>query len=72
MNNTRTYTIKGAHCGACIEMIKRTLLKLEGVEDMSIDFDEKRISLQTNNTYNETAALAAVSDEGYELEIIHQ
>ncbi len=72
MNSTRQYIVKGAHCGACIEVIKRVLNRIGGIEDMSVDYDHKQIILQTNDTYDETAALAAVSDKGYELQVVNQ
>lgn len=66
---TRKYTVKGAHCGSCMEMIKRTMSKADGVEDMDVSFEDKKISVETNDLYDETAVLAAVSDEGYELQV---
>lgn len=64
---TKTYKLEGIHCGACVEMIKRTLKKVRGIHDMHADFDEKVITLSVMKDYDETAARKSVSELGYKL-----
>lgn len=68
MNQSKTYSIKGVHCGACIEMIKKTLHKVEGIEDISADFDGKKVTLNISEKYDEDTAFQAVSELGYQLQ----
>lgn len=68
MNQSKTYSIKGVRCGACIEMIKKTLSKVDGIEGIQADFDSKKITLDVTEKYNENTAFNAVSELGYQLQ----
>ncbi len=67
MNQSKTYSVKGIHCGACIEMIKKELNKLDGIEQIQADFDRREVTLTVSDKYNEAAAFEAVSELGYQL-----
>src|SRR3989338_10895650 len=64
---TKTYKMEGIHCGACVEMIKRTLTKVKGVHDMHADFNKKEITLELLKDYDEAVARKSVSELGYKL-----
>ena len=65
--NTKTYKMEGMHCGACVEMIKKTLTKVKGIHDMHADFNKKEITLELLKDYDETVARKSVSELGYKL-----
>lgn len=37
MNNPKIYKIKGMHCASCASIIERTIKKIDGVEDISVN-----------------------------------
>lgn len=51
-------------------MIKKAFSKVKGVQDMSVDFDEKEITVYITDGYDEATALNAVAQQGYQLERI--
>lgn len=53
MNQVQTFKLKGMHCASCANIIERTLKKMDGVEDVSVNygnestkisFDESKVS----------------------------
>ncbi len=58
MNTPKTYKVKGMHCASCSSIIERTVKKIEGVEDISVNngtenakisFDETKTSPESFN-----------------------
>ena len=56
--NTHLYKVKGMHCASCASIIERTIKKMEGVEDISVNngtenakvsFDDTKTSLPAFN-----------------------
>lgn len=52
MNTPKTYRIKGMHCASCASIIERTVKKIEGVEDISVNSgtENAKISFDENKT----------------------
>lgn len=38
MNTSQTYGLKGMHCASCAKIIERTLRKMDGVEEVSVNY----------------------------------
>ena len=58
MNISKTYKIRGMHCASCASIIERTIKKIDGVENISVNngtenakitFDETRASPESFN-----------------------
>ena len=58
MNTSLTYKVKGMHCASCASIIERTVKKIEGVEEISVNngtenakisFDESKTSPESFN-----------------------
>ena len=58
MNNTQTYKVKGMHCASCASIIERTVKKVDGVEEISVNpgtesakisFDEQKTNPEALN-----------------------
>ena len=52
MSTTNTYKIKGMHCASCASIIERTVKKIDGVEDISVNngTENAKISFNTEKT----------------------
>lgn len=52
MKNTQTLNIKGMHCASCASVIERTIKKIEGVEEISVNngTENAKISFDQNIT----------------------
>ncbi len=50
--NTKTYKVKGMHCASCAGIIERTVKKIEGVENISVNngTENAKISFNENKT----------------------
>ena len=59
--DTRTYDIKGMHCGGCVSMIKDQVCKLPGVE--SCDVKMNKVTLKGGGL-DDNAVKAAVAKAG--------
>src|SRR3989344_1731269 len=45
MNHTQTYKIKGMHCASCASIIEKTLKKVDGVEDVQVNYGTETAKL---------------------------
>src|ERR1035437_9600535 len=52
MNTSATYRIKGMHCASCGSIIERTIKKIDGVENISVNngTENAKISFDTSKT----------------------
>jgi Cu+-exporting ATPase len=50
--NTKIYKIKGMHCASCGSIIERTIKKMDGVENISVNngTENAKISFDENKT----------------------
>ena len=49
---TKTYRVKGMHCASCASIIERTVKKIDGVEEISVNngTENAKISFDKNKT----------------------
>ena len=76
MNTIKTYRVKGMHCASCASIIERTLKKIDGVEDISVNsgtenakitFDESNISPINFNEKLEPLGYTLVIPESHDM-----
>jgi P-type Cu+ transporter len=72
MNKVTTYRVKGMHCASCTSIIERTVKKIDGVEDISVNsgtenakitFDESKITNEDFNKKLEPLGYTLVANE---------
>ncbi len=56
MKNVKIYNVKGMHCASCASIIERTVKKIDGVEDISVNpgTENAKISFDTTKTSPES------------------
>src|SRR3989344_6871136 len=47
---TKTYRVKGMHCASCASIIERTVKKIEGVENISVNNGTENAKISFDNT----------------------
>lgn len=60
---TQIFEVENIKCGGCVNSIKTALLKLDNVEDVSVDKDIDTISL--TGTIERTLVLKKLNELGY-------
>lgn len=76
MNKVNIYRVKGMHCASCASIIERTVKKIDGVEDISVNsgtenakitFDESKISPHDFNKKLEPLGYTLAIDESHKI-----
>ena len=59
------YSIEGVKCGGCVTVVKEKLSKLDNVDNVEINIQEKTIEVEGNASKEELQA--ALSDTNYKI-----
>ena len=65
MTQTVTYTVPEIHCAHCALAIREEVSAVEGVDEVDVDLEAKRVTIQ-GRALDETALRAAIAEAGYE------
>jgi copper chaperone len=65
MSETVTYSVPAVHCAHCAMSIREEVTEVEGVEDVDVDLDSKRVTV-TGRELDDAALRAAIVEAGYE------
>lgn len=60
-----TYTVPGMHCGHCKAAVEREVSQLEGIDDVLVDLETKRVVVR-GGRLDDAAIRAAIDEAGYE------
>ena len=64
----KTYSIKGMHCASCVNVLERSLKKIDGVSDANVNLATEKATISFNlKKVNEKSLALAVSNAGYEM-----
>lgn len=63
----KSYDVKGMHCASCVRVIERTLKKVDGVSEASVNLATNRATVHFGEHTSEQAMASAVKKKGYEL-----
>ena len=61
-----TYSVPGVSCDHCRAAITDEVSKVDGVEDVEVDLESKRVTVR--GPANDGAILAAIDEAGYDVE----
>ena len=65
MSDTKTYTVPAIHCGHCAAAIKEEVARVEGVETVDVDLDDKVVTIR-GEALSDQALREAIAEAGYE------
>ena len=51
MDTLKIYKIKGMHCASCASIIERTIKKIDGVEEISVNNGTENAKIIFNQTF---------------------
>lgn len=63
----KTFDVKGMHCASCVNVLERTLKKVEGVTHANVNLATNKATVSYSNHTPEHALASAVKQKGYEL-----
>lgn len=63
----KTFDVVGMHCASCVRVIERTLQKVEGVQEATVNLATNKATVQYNEHASEQAMATAVNNAGYTL-----
>jgi len=69
MSNIKLY-VEGMNCGGCVSSIQDALAIDPAISEVSIELDNKTVSLATEKSIDEVLSL--LQDAGYEAEAVKQ
>ena len=67
MEMKKTFDVKGMHCASCVRVIERTLQKVEGVKEASVNLATNKATVSYEDHTSEHDMASAVKKSGYEL-----
>ena len=67
-----TLPVKGMTCAACVRAVENALSRLEGVEDVNVNFASEKATLKIDSDIPLESIIKAVKDEGYDVVTIKQ
>ena len=68
--NKIVFEVKDMNCKSCVNAIERKLKSIEGVRDVDIDFQTKKIIVQHDNpNLCQEDVTCAVEDMGYKVQV---
>ena len=65
MSETLVYSVPAIHCAHCAMSIREEVSEVEGVEDVAVDLDAKRVTI-SGRDLDDAALRAAIEEAGYE------
>lgn len=60
-----TYSVPGMHCAHCERAVKDQVARVEGVDEVAVDLDAKRVTVRGEHL-DDAAVRAAIAEAGYE------
>ena len=69
--NTTHLIVNGMNCGACVQHVTRALEETAGVQNAEVDLSSGRAAVQHDASTQAEALTAAVTDAGYEAEVVN-
>ena len=63
----KTVTVDGMHCQKCVARITDALKKIDGVKKVSIDLDEKTVSIISKSELPLTAVKSTIESLGFKV-----
>ena len=67
MSETVTYSVPAIHCDHCAMSIREEVSGVEGVNQVAVDLDSKRVTV-TGRGLDDATLRAAIVEAGYEAE----
>jgi copper chaperone CopZ len=67
MNQMKTYTVSGMHCGHCVASVSEEVQEIAGVEDVDIVLETGALTVTSAQPIDDAAVKAAVEEAGYQL-----
>ncbi len=65
MTETITYSVPAIHCSHCAASIREEVSEVEGVDEVEVDLEAKRVTVRGQGL-DDGALRAAIADAGYE------
>lgn len=64
---TKTIYVSGMSCGHCVQRVKNALGSIDGVTDVTVNLEEKRVVVQSNREITNEVLTEVIDDAGYEI-----
>ena len=57
--------VKGMHCQSCVSMIKKSVRKIDGVDNVTVNLDSGKVGIEYSTTQSLSEAVKAITRMGY-------
>lgn len=62
---TKEFTVRDISCGHCAQAITKEVQGVQGVENVTVDVNTKRVSVQANEQVPTDTIINAINEAGY-------
>lgn len=64
-----TFTVPDVSCEHCVNAIRSSVLKVDGVYTVDVDIESKAVKVSHDAVFNTGAMRQAIQDAGYEISV---
>lgn len=65
----KEYIVEGMMCNGCVSNIEKQLKKNENIKDYSISLENKTLSLEALDNYNEKELMDSIESIGFDIKV---
>ncbi len=64
---SKEYFVEGMSCMHCIRTIQNVVSKLQGIKQVSVSLDTKKLKIEFDSNFQEKELIQTLEEEGYKL-----
>lgn len=63
----KTFTVPDVSCEHCVTAVQRELSKIDGIESVAVDLDQKTVTVSVTESVTDQQIIAGLDEAGYDV-----